>query len=177
MATSSTSASTSDPHRNGIAPMTGHSTFFEDIAVGSIAFTGTYALTRDEVIDFARKFDPQPFHLDDEAAARSVFGRLAASGSHTIAISVRLLSDLWTGRQANMGGLGIDRLQWLKPVYPGDVLRLRITPLTKRRSRSRPELGLVTYLFDMLNQDDLVVMTYESGAMVALRDPAAPPEA
>ena len=98
--------------------------YFEDMEVGSIDRFGRYEVTREEVLDFAGRYDPQPFHLSDEAAAKSIFGRVAASGWHTAAMTMRMSVDHFrTNRQAGLGSPGIDELKWLKPVYPGDTLR------------------------------------------------------
>jgi len=150
---------------------------FEDLVVGLTETFGTYPVTREDVIDFASKFDPQPFHLDDGAAKDSIFGRLAASGWHTSAITMRIMVDHRIGQYASVGGAGVDKLRWVKPVYPGDTLSVRATLLAKRRSKSRPEVGIINTVHETLNQHGEVVMTYESTAMVAVRDPSAPIEA
>lgn len=155
--------------------MTELTIFFEDLVIGRPESFGARFVSREEVIEFAGKYDPQPFHLDDAAAAASpVFGRLAASGFHTLAMSSRMLMDHWDGKQANMGGTGVDKLRWHKPVYPGDTLSMRTTVLSKRRSRSRPEMGLMNVLYETLNQHGEIVMTYEGGGMIQVRDPSAP---
>jgi len=116
--------------------------YFEDLEVGAKASFGAYHVTRDEVIEFASKYDPQPFHLSDEAAAQTHFGRISASGWHTCAMTMRMLVDNITERkQAGLGSPGQDELRWHRPVYPGDVLRIETELLEKTRSRSRPEMG------------------------------------
>ena len=116
--------------------------YFEDLAPGITAAFGRYEVTREEVIEFARKYDPQPFHLSDEAAAQTHFGRLSASGWHTCAMVMRMLVDNITERkQAGLGSPGLDELRWLKPVYPGDLLRVESEVLSKRQSQSRPLQG------------------------------------
>ena len=116
--------------------------YFEDLEPGSTAKFGRYEVTREEVIDFATKYDPQPFHLSDEAAAQTHFGRISASGWHTCAMVMRMMVDNITERrQAGLGSPGLDELRWLKPVYPGDTLRVETTLLDKTPSRSRPEMG------------------------------------
>ena len=98
---------------------------FEDLEVGSKISFGRYEVTRDEVTEFASKYDPQAFHLDDEAAAKTHFGRLSASGWHTCAMVMRMLvGNMGAREQAGLGGIGVDELRWLKPVHPGDVLRV-----------------------------------------------------
>ena len=117
--------------------------YFEDLAVGATARFGSYAVTREEVMEFARKFDPQPFHLSDEAAAKTHFGRLSASGWHTCAMMMAMLvENMKANRQAGLGSPGMDQLRWLTPVYPGDTLRCETELIEKRRSESRPEMGI-----------------------------------
>lgn len=144
--------------------------YFEDIAVGTTARFGAYQVTREEVIDFARKYDPQPFHLDDDAAAKTHFGRLSASGWHTCAMVMSMVvANLANNRQAGLGSPGIDELRWLKPVYPGDTLSCETEVLEKRVSVSRPEMGLFKSRMTVRNQDDVAVMTMVSNGMVATR--------
>jgi acyl dehydratase len=144
--------------------------YFEDIDVGSTASFGAYAVTRDEVIAFAEKYDPQPFHLSDEAAAKTHFGRLAASGWHTAAMTMSMLVEqLKVDPQAGLGSPGIDELRWVKPVYPGDTLRCETEILEKRVSASRPEMGIFKSRMSVFNQDDVLVMSFVSNVMVATR--------
>ena len=144
--------------------------YFEDIEVGATACFGRYEVTRDEVIEFASKFDPQPFHLSDEAAATTHFGRLSASGWHTCAMTMSMVVDnLKANSQAGLGSPGIDELRWLKPVYPGDVLRCETEILDKRASQSRPEMGSYRSRMTVLNQDDVAVMTFISIGLIRTR--------
>lgn len=144
--------------------------YFEDIPIGAKAAFGRYAVTRDEVLDFARKYDPQPFHLSDEAAAQTHFGRLAASGWHTCAMMMAMLvAHMKEHRQASLGSPGMDELRWRTPVYPGDTLRCETEVLEKRRSESRPEMGLIKSRMTVFNQDDVAVMTFVSNGMIATR--------
>jgi len=117
---------------------------FEDFSVGESRDLGTYAVTAEEIKSFAREFDPQFFHLDDDRAKASVLGGLSASGWHTCGIVMRLMVDGYLGRTAGMGSPGLDEVRWLKPVYAGETLLGRMTVLAKRKSKSRPEMGLVT---------------------------------
>lgn len=134
--------------------------YFEDIEPGTKAAFGHYAVTREEVIDFARKYDPQPFHLSDEAAAQTHFGRLSASGWHTCAMMMAMLvANMKTTEQAGLGSPGQEELRWLKPVYPGDTLRIETEILDKRASNSRPEMGSYRSRITVLNQNDEAVMT------------------
>jgi len=144
--------------------------YFEDIEVGATARFGRYEVTRDEVIEFASKFDPQPFHLSDEAAATTHFGRLSASGWHTCAMTMSMVVDnLKANSQAGLGSPGIDELRWLKPVYPGNVLRCETEILDKRPSQSRPEMGSYRSRMTVLNQDDVAVMTFISIGLIRTR--------
>ncbi len=143
--------------------------YFEDIAVGATARFGAYPVKREEVVAFARKYDPQPFHLSDEAAAATHFGRLSASGWHTCAMTMAMLvEELKSRRQAGLGSPGVDELRWLKPVYPGDTLSCETEVLEKRRSASRPEMGLYKSRLTVTNQEGVAVMTFVSNAMIAV---------
>ena len=149
--------------------------YFEDIAVGATAAFGHYPVTRDEVIAFAEKYDPQPFHLSDEAAAKTHFGRLSASGWHSCAMTMAMLVEhIREHRQASRGSPGIDELKWLKPVYPGDTLRCVTEVLGKRVSASRTEMGIVENRMQVFNQDDVMVMTFVSNALMQTRPTGAP---
>ncbi len=142
--------------------------YFEDIEVGATASFGAYRVTREEVMEFAAKYDPQPFHLSDEAAAKTHFGRLSASGWHTCAMTMSMLvENLKNHRQAGLGSPGIDELKWLKPVYPGDTLRCESEVIDKRRSASRPEMGIFKSRLTVFNQDDVAVMSMVSNGLVA----------
>ncbi|WP_445193748.1 MaoC family dehydratase [Sphingomonas sp. Tas61C01] len=144
--------------------------YFEDIEVGATAGFGAYPVTREEVIAFAEKFDPQPFHLSDGAAAQTHFGRLSASGWHTAAMTMSMVvENLKANRQAGLGSPGIDELKWLKPVYPGDTLRCQTEILEKRVSASRPEMGIFKSRMTVFNQNDVAVMTFVSNGLVATR--------
>jgi len=147
--------------------------WFEDFTPGRIDRYGRYEVTRDEMLAFARAYDPQPFHLDDQAAAENpLFGRLAASGWHTAAMAMRMTADYWAeqGGRAILGGAGIDKLRWLKPVHAGDVLACRTEILDARPSESKPDRGLVRTAMTMFNGDE-TVMTQES-VIVVRRRPA-----
>jgi acyl dehydratase len=148
--------------------------YYEDIEVGSVERFGSKLVTRDEVIDFASRYDPQPFHLDDAAAAATYFGRLSASGWHTASMAMRMMvDDMAAHEQAGLGSPGIDALRWLTPVYPGDTLRCETEVLSKRRSKSRPEMGLFESTLTVINQQDVPVMTMRSTGLIRVRDPAA----
>lgn len=144
--------------------------YFEDLVVGEKASFGRYEVTREEVTDFARKYDPQPFHLSDEAAARTHFGRLSASGWHTTAMTMSMLvAQFQANPQAGLGAAGIDELRWLKPVYPGDTLRCETELLDKRESRSRPEMGSTRTRTVVFNQNDVAVMSFIANGLIGRR--------
>ena len=125
------------------------------------------------MIEFASKYDPQPFHLSDEEAAKTHFGKLAASGWHTTAMMMRMLVDNMSAiQQAGLGSPGLDELRWLTPVYPGDILRVETEILDKRPSRSRPDMGSFRSQATVLNQDDVVVMTVISIDLIRMRPDA-----
>lgn len=148
--------------------------YFEDIEPGAIQRFGKYAVSREEVIDFASKYDPQPFHLSDEAAAQTHFGRLSASGWHTCAMTMAMLvENLKEQKQAGLGSPGLDEIRWLKPVYPGDTLSVETEIVDKKRSGSRPEMGSFRSNVRVYNQDGVVVMTMKSIGLIRVRDQKA----
>jgi len=137
--------------------------YFEDLQVGAETEFGTYEVTREEVLEFASKYDPQPFHLSDEAAAKTHFGRLAASGWHTAAMTMAVIARrVVDNKQAGLGSPGIDELRWKKPVYPGDTLHVRGKILETTPSRSRPDMGSFRTQTTVTNQHGEVVMTFIS---------------
>ncbi len=144
--------------------------YFEDIEVGKVSKFGSYAVTREEVIDFATRFDPQPFHLSDEAAAKTHFGRLSASGWHTCAMMMAMLvANMKENAQAGLGSPGQDQLKWLTPVYPGDTLSIEAEVLDKRASASRPEMGIYHSKITVLNQHGVAVMTTIATGLISTR--------
>ena len=146
--------------------------FYEDLAIGQEQAFGRYEVTREEVIEFASKYDPQPFHLDDDAAAATHFGRLSASGWHTCAMTMAMLvENLKANRQAGLGSPGIDQLRWKKPVFPGDTLRCESVVIEKRRSGSRPEIGIFKSSLTVFNQNDEPVLEMVSNGLISTRDP------
>ena len=149
--------------------------FYEDIEVGSRQRFGNYRVTREEVLEFAGKYDPQPFHLSDEAAAQTHFGRISASGWHTCAMTMAMMvENMKTNAQAGLGSPGVDSLRWVKPVYPGDTLRVESEILEKRRSRSRPDMGIFKSRSRTYNQHGDVVLEMVSNGLIRVRDPDAP---
>ncbi|HET6534958.1 MAG TPA: MaoC family dehydratase, partial [Sphingomicrobium sp.] len=144
--------------------------YFEDLEIGAETLFGSYAVTREEVLEFARKYDPQPFHLSDEEAAKTHFGRIAASGWHTCAMTMAVIARHVTeDRQAGLGSPGIDELRWRKPVYPGDTLHVRGMIVDKRESRSRPEMGSFRSEVTVTNQDGQPVLTFVSIVLIRKR--------
>ena len=146
--------------------------YFEDLEVGAETCFGSYEVTRDEILEFARKYDPQPFHLSDEEAAKTHFGRIAASGWHTCAMTMAVIARYAVEHeQAGLGSPGIDELRWLKPVYPGDTLHVRGKVIEKTPSRSRPEMGSYRTETIVTNQDEVPVMRYTSIVLIRRRPP------
>ncbi|QIG79131.1 MaoC family dehydratase [Stakelama tenebrarum] len=147
--------------------------YFEDIEVGEADAFGRYEVTREEVIEFARRYDPQPFHLSDEAAAQTHFGRIAASGWHSCSMTMAMIVARGKERpQAALGAAGIDELRWLKPVYPGDVLRVDTQVLDKRASVRRPGIGSLRTQVTTYNQKGEPVLRMIAATLIRCR-PAA----
>ena len=144
--------------------------YLEDLEVGRKSAFGSYQVTREEVLEFARKYDPQPFHLSDEAAAQTHFGRLAASGWHTCAMTMAMIvENLEAHEQAGLGSPGVDELRWLKPVFPGDTLRAETEILEVKPSRSKPDIGSFRSRCTVFNQDDQPVLTFISIVLIRRR--------
>lgn len=147
--------------------------FWEDIPVPEVREYGHTIITREEIVRFAKTYDPQSFHIDEAFAQDHFYGGLIASGWHSTALCMRMMVDNMFNNVASMGSPGVERLRWRRPVRPGDELRVRQETLCKRRSTSRQDLGLVKIRFQMLNQDDAVVMEMDSTGLFALRHPEA----
>jgi acyl dehydratase len=146
-------------------------TWFEDFQPGSVAEYGPRVVTREEILSFAAEFDPQPMHLDEEAARRSMLGGLSASGWHTCSLMMRMIADGFLLNSSSMGASAIDEVKWHAPVRPGDALTVRATVLDTRASKSRPGMGLVSMLFEVVTDKGQKVMTMKGPLMMALRDP------
>jgi acyl dehydratase len=146
--------------------------FFEDYTVGATYVCGSFTLTEDEIITFASKYDPQMMHIDRDLAAKGPFSGIIASGWHTVAASMRLLVENFLPHNG-LAAPGIDELRWPRPVRPGDTLTLHATVQQARRSRTRPDRGLIHTLFEVLNQNGEVVMSMKPMNLVRARNPAA----
>jgi acyl dehydratase len=147
--------------------------FLEDFAPGQIRESAPRTLTKEEIIAFARDYDPQPFHVDEAAARHSVYGGLIASGWQTVGIMMRLLWETFLRETASLGSPGSDEIRWLKPVRPGDTLRARFTIVDVVPSRSKPDRGIVRTFTEVLNQHGEIVMTHRGLGMFGRR-PALP---
>ncbi|MEO6409852.1 MAG: MaoC family dehydratase [Burkholderiaceae bacterium] len=143
--------------------------FWEDFPVGNVREFGHVQVTREAVLAFAREFDPQPFHLDDDAAQASLFGRLSASGWHTCAMAMRMMCDEYLLDAASLGSPGIEQLRWLKPVHPGDTLSMRLQVVESRLLASRPGVGLARIEWRVSNQHAQPVLTMEGYGMFRCR--------
>lgn len=143
--------------------------YFEDYPPGAVFEGGGIAVSEAEILEFARKYDPQAMHTDPEAAARGYFGGLIASGWHTAAMTMRLFAAHFLSPASSLASPGIDELRWVRPVRPGDVLRVRITVTEARRSRSKPEQGIVHSFAEVLNQKGEVVMTLKPISLLRCR--------
>lgn len=146
--------------------------YFEDFVVGEELELGEVEVTEAAIIEFASQYDPQPFHVDPEAAAGSPFGGLIASGWHTCAMYMRLLCDGMMLDSSSQGASGMEELRWLAPVRPGDRLRARYTVLDAARSATKPNRGTVTFRSEMVNQDDVVVLRMIGRGLYGTRDVA-----
>ena len=145
--------------------------YLEDYEPGEIYTYGRVELDEASIVAFARLYDPQPFHIDPAAAATGMYGGLIASGWQTVAVTMRMLVDHVISPASSLGSPGCDELRWLKPVRPGDSLAVRIEILSTRRSRSKPDRGLVSNQLEVLNQRDEVVMTLKTVLLLRARHP------
>ena len=146
--------------------------YFEDYKVGESFEYGDYTVTEAEIIEFATRYDPQSFHVDPVAARDSVFGGLIASGWMTGSVMMRMAVDHLISPVSSMGSPGIDQLRWLRPVRPGDRLRVRATVLASKRSQTKPDRGVIELLQEAINQDDEVVMSIRGWGMYRCRTAA-----
>ena len=148
--------------------------YWEDFPVGDTMQMGSHTFTETEIIDFARQFDPQPFHIDPDAAKNSFFKGLVASGWHTCAIAMRLMVDKYVSRSASLGSPGLDNIRWLAPVRAGDTISYRRTTTAARPSESKPGIGLLHSRWEATNQHGEMVMTMEGWGMFRRRPPGRP---
>ena len=132
--------------------------YFEDYRPGVVYEFGSVTMDEARIVEFAREFDPQPIHVDPQAAALGIYGGIIASGFHTTAVMMRLFADHYLSRVASLGSPGVDELRWLLPVRPNDTLRLRCTILDARRSASRPDRGVLHTRAEVINQNDQTVL-------------------
>lgn len=139
--------------------MTPYRYYFEDFKPGEVQPLGEYTLSKDEILAFARQYDPQPFHVDEVAAEHSIYGGLIASGWNTCAIAMRMMCDAYLLQAASMGSPGVDEIRWLKPVRPGDTLRGERATLSVKPSQSKPDRGVVHSEWRIYNQQGELVMT------------------
>jgi acyl dehydratase len=147
------------------------------MAVGQVRDLGTISPSREDIIAFASQFDPQPFHLDDAAGAASVFGGLCASGWHTCSMAMRLMVTNFLQQTSSLGSPGLENIQWKKPVYPNDTLRLQTTVLETKPMGRRPDVGMTRNLWEMFNQHGDKVLHMEGWGMFRRRHPATPESA
>ncbi|QIN79771.1 dehydratase [Rubrobacter marinus] len=147
----------------------GHELYFEDFEEGQVFELGERTLTKEEIIAFAREYDPQPFHVDEEAAGASAFGGLIASGWHTAAVFMRLYVDAVLHRAASLGSPGVEELRWLRPVRPGDALSARLTVLEAAASSTNPARGTVYFVSEVHNGRGEKVMTMKARGLFARR--------
>jgi acyl dehydratase len=146
--------------------------YFEDYVEGAVHSFGTIAVELDEVITFAKRFDPQSIHTDPEAAKNGPFGGIIASGWHTCGLMMRLYAEHYLTHVASLASPGLDELRWLKPVRPGDALSVRVTVLKATPSKSKPDRGAVTSFIEVINQTGEIVMTFTVVNIIGKR-PAA----
>ena len=133
--------------------------YFEDFEIGKAIEVGSRTVSEEEILDFATKFDPQPFHVDREAAAKSIYGGIIASGWHTCGVMMRLMVDGFLREAASLGSPGIDEIRWIKPVRGGDTLHVTTTALEARPSSSKPDRGIIVTLWQAKNQHGELVAT------------------
>ena len=146
--------------------------YFEDFSVGRVFDSGTRQLSEQDILGFAREYDPQYFHTDPEAAKQSIVGGLIASGWQTVGVCMRLMCDSYLLETSSLGSPGVDAVRWVKPVYPGDTLRMRATVIAAKPSSSKPDRGIATMRCEVFNQKDELVMHMQSMQMMGRR-PAA----
>ncbi len=145
--------------------------YFEDYVPGAVYEFGSITVTQDEILAFAKDFDPQDFHNDPEAAKQTVFGGLIASGWHTAGLMMRLYADNYLSKVASLSSPGVDELRWKHPVRPNDELSIRVTVTEARRSNSKPDRGIVRSFIEVLNQKQEIVMSMSALNLLQCRNP------
>jgi acyl dehydratase len=145
--------------------------FFEDFKPGTVTEYGPRLITREEIVAFAAEFDPQPMHLDETAGSATMLDGLAASGWHTCCLAMRMMVDGFIGNSSSMGAPGVDEVRWLKPLRPGVRIRVRVTVLDTRVSKSRPDIGFVRTLCEVIDDSGAQIMTLSSSLMFGVRVP------
>ena len=143
--------------------------YFEDYEPGTVHEFGTIAVEETEIIEFGQRFDPQVFHTDPQAAKQTAYGGLIASGWQTASLMMRLFVDHYLSRIASLGSPGVDEMRWIKPVRPGDILSLRVTVSQTKRSRSKPDRGVLFSFIEVLNQNNDVVMSMKAVNLLLCR--------
>jgi len=147
--------------------------YFEDFAVGEVIECGSRTVSAAEIRSFAEQFDPQPFHLDEEAARRGMFGGIVASGWHSVCICMRLTVDAILNDSANMGSPGVDKVRFLRPLFPGDTVAARLQVVESVPSRSKPDRGRLTFRFELTNQKGETIMDFQGMTIFGRRPVAA----
>ena len=148
---------------------------WEDFNIGDVAIYGPRLVTREEIVAFAAEFDPQPMHLDEAAASTMLLGGLAGSGWHSCALMMRMMADGFLLDSASMGAPGVEEVRWVKPLRSGTQVRLRVSVLDTRVSKSRPEMGLTRFRYDLIDDVDVVITTMTSTMMLGRRNQGAAP--
>jgi acyl dehydratase len=148
--------------------------YWEDFHPGDVAIYGPRLVTREEIVAFAAEFDPQPMHLDEAAASATLLGGLAASGWHICSLLMRVIADGFVVESSSMGAPGVEELRWLKPLRPNTQIRVRVTVLDARASKSRPEMGLTRFRYEMIDDTDALIASMTVPTMLGRRDKAAP---
>ena len=147
--------------------------YFEDFEPGHMMELKGPTISQEEIVEFASRYDPQPFHVDEEKAKQSVYHGIIASGWHTVSLCMRMICDAYLLESASMGSSGVDQVRWLIPVRPGDTLAMRMTVLETNPSRTRPEMGIVRHRWDVFNQNQELVMEMTGVGFFRRRNPAA----
>jgi acyl dehydratase len=147
--------------------------YWEDFKAGDVAIYGPRLVTREEIVGFAAEFDPQPMHMDEATASATLLGGLAGSGWQSCALMMRMIADGFLLHSASMGSPGVEEVRWLRPLRPGIEVRLRVTILDTRSSKSRPEMGLTRIRYDLIDQADAVITTMTSTMMLGRRQAGA----